>query len=174
MMPISPLQRISLLVLTILTSLLFISTHAHSQVYKSVDKNGNPIFSDTPGPNADEIIIRQPNTAKPTEIPSRLNPEQEQEDATNYHVSITDPLNNSVIANGLLPFKVAAKVTPALEEGHQLQLRIDGSIHGSGLGSFTVNGVARGQHTFVMAVVDSENKVLATSATVSIYAYRPN
>ena len=68
---------------TILFSfLLATSNTAFAQVYQSTDADGNPVFSDTPTPNGQEIQIPETNVGDAVEVPKpepRPEPEPEPE-----------------------------------------------------------------------------------------------
>ncbi len=165
----------SLLVLTITAMLLFYIGNSYSQVYKSVDENGKITFSDTPAPSASEVEVREPNTVKSIDVSAK--PEQIKElkvTVSSYDIAITHPQNNSVIANGLVPFTISTKVAPTLQKEHQLQLTIDGSIHSTSKSSFKINGIARGEHSLRVAVIDGEGKVLKQSKPIKIFVHRPS
>ena len=96
------------------------------------------------------------------------------EKAEDYVVRISSPAHDSVIANGLVGFKVTTNISPALNREHQLRLTIDGEVHSSGRGSFNVSSINRGPHTLQVTLIDDKGTALAESAVVTVFAYRPS
>ena len=158
----------------LLICLLTVLFHSSSiaQVYKSTDDQGNVTFSDTPAANANKIELPQANRVKAINVPPLL--EVVTEKAEDYVVRISSPAHDSVIANGLVGFKVTTNISPALNREHQLRLTIDGEVHSSGRGSFNVSSINRGPHTLQVTLIDDKGTALAESAVVTVFAYRPS
>ncbi len=168
-------KNAGLLALTIMISLSFMGLTASAQVYKTVDQDGKVTFSDKKAPEAEAVELQEPNTAKPVEVPIAVEPLPEALSPNSYDIlSITSPANDSVIANGLVPFTVTTKVKPKLKSGHQLQLTIDGVAQGLSQGNFTVESISRGEHTLKISIVDANGNMLKQSAAVKVFAYRPS
>jgi hypothetical protein len=133
-------------------------------VYRSVDSDGNVIFSDTPQPGAEKVEIKEPTivpAARPEPAVEAV--EDTTEEAVAYEsVAIASPANEQTIRDntGTIPVNVA--VLPELQHGfgHKLQLLFDGTPAGPpGIStSFTLKGVARGAHT-LQAMLFNENGV---------------
>jgi len=52
--------------------MLGLSCTALAQVYKSIDADGNVIFSDTPTTDSEEVEITAPNVGDPVEVPANV------------------------------------------------------------------------------------------------------
>ena len=165
-------RKSSLLVLTIILTLISYAVGGYAEVYKTVDKSGKVEFSDRPTPSADKIEIREPNTASPVDVRDKRDTATQSTESYTL-VSITSPKNDTIIANGLVPFSVSTQVVPPLRRGHQLQLSINGAVHSTSQGSFNIASIARGQHSLQVAVIDKDNNVLKQSEPVKLFAYRP-
>lgn len=77
--------------LHILSALLLafgMSTTAYSEIYKTVDENGNVVFTDNPkGNEAEEVQLPEVNTQPATRITIKLSPPKEEE-ATDKNKSL--------------------------------------------------------------------------------------
>lgn len=161
-------------VLTIAATLILCSITTTAEVYKSIDADGKVTFTDQPDASAEAVKINTPNTLPTVATPDRTTSPSDSENLSGYaSVAISSPADNSIIANGLLPFTVAATTKPALQEGHKLQLKIDGKVHSTSSGSFAISGIHRGEHQFQVVIIDENDQVLKRSATVKVFAYRP-
>lgn len=49
---------------------------AQAEIYESVDAEGNPVFTDTPTANAEEVKLQQENIADSVKVPPQPTPEQ--------------------------------------------------------------------------------------------------
>ena len=171
MQPTSILSRTKKYVLTI-TATLILSFTATAQVYKSVDADGKVTFTDQPDAQAEAVDIKTPNTLPA--VTNKTAPPTEREIVTGYtSVAISSPADNSIIANGLLPFTVTAATQPALKKTHKLQLKIDGEVHSTSTGSFAIDGMYRGEHHFQVEILDKNNQPIKQSAPIKVFVYRP-
>ncbi|MCB1842742.1 MAG: DUF4124 domain-containing protein [Halioglobus sp.] len=172
--------RSACLVLSLLTPLLGI---ADSSIYRTVDADGNVIFTDAPPANPDSqserVDVRRTNTAPPPPTALRpaeaATPEPTDPSKASWTVRITAPANETTIPMGPGNFSVSAAVTPALGAGQRLQLLMDGGPHGDPRqdGAWQLTNVFRGEHKLAVSVVDKSGKALATSEPVTVYVMRP-
>ncbi|MEM9254193.1 MAG: DUF4124 domain-containing protein [Pseudomonadota bacterium] len=153
----------------------------HAQVYRSVDENGNVIFTDSPPADAqstEAVELPPTNTvAPPPNVPSYQPPATEAEPAQrNYQVSIAQPANETTIPMGPGNFAVTAQVEPNLAGDHRLQLTMDGAPWGEpqSSGSWSLTNVFRGEHTLAVNVLDQNGNTVATSSGVTVYVLRPS
>lgn len=171
---INPLEITRKYALTIATAFLLWPFMSTAQVYKSVDADGKVTFTDQPSAKAEAVDVSTPNTVPAVTAPNKPAAVENQETGSGYtSVSITGPADNSIIANGLLPSTVTANTRPALQEGHKLQLNIDGKPHSTSAGSFTIDSMRRGEHQFQVVIIDEDKQVLKRSASVKVFVYRP-
>lgn len=151
------------------------NSNSIAQVYKSTDDKGNVTFSDTPAASADKIQLPAPNTIKAIEVPPKEEAAiEETAPANDYVVTISSPANDSVIANGLVGFSVTTRVSPTLNKDHQLQLKIDGKVHGLSRGTFEVSSINRGPHSLQVNLINKKGATLTQSPLVNVFAYRPS
>jgi hypothetical protein len=154
-----------------------ISTLASAQIYKTTDEKGNPQFTDKPEPgatNATKVHLEPVNTVTPIETrPSAPATVESETSATYKTLTITSPENDGIIANGLSPTTVRVTISPALDNGHQLRLLVNGIAVGSSTStSFVVPTLNRGTNTLQVQVL-VESDAIQSSAIVTIFAYRP-
>ena len=154
---------------------------AAQNVYRTVDENGNVVFTDTPSGDAvqaERMEIRETNRAPAVEQQSQAAPEAGSVavKAVSYNVSIVTPANETSFPMGPGDFSVSAQVSPELGDGESLQLFIDGAPWGAaqrGTG-WALTNVFRGAHDLTVAVVDGKGEQLATSNPTRVFVHRPS
>lgn len=162
-------MRIILLLLGILTVF-----PAMGDVYRSVDEDGNIIFTDKPSPDAEKVEINEVQTIDPGNTP-RFNytPPKKSQDATVYkNITITSPANDETLSANEGNVSVSVSVEPRLFPGHTIVLYLDGSPAGEGSGQFNLTNLDRGTHTLVAAVKDQSGKEFIKSESVSFTVQR--
>lgn len=141
-------------------------------IYKTVDENGNVVFSDTRSPHqpGEEVKLRPitPMQVMPVEPPLARSPEDKQEPSTGGYsrLEIVDPVNDETVRNsGNFAVKVA--MTPKLQPGHKLRLLMDGDAVEPARRSlnFTLLNVDRGTHVLTVEVVDQQENVIQSSVS---------
>lgn len=164
------LMRYLLLILFIFSGLA-----TAAEVYKSVDENGNVIFSDKPSQDAEKIDVEGIQTVdSPGVKPFKYTPPKDNSGAWVYKdVKITTPTEGDFIRDNTGSVNISASVAPALNTalGHHVEILMDGNKVGSGLQASLTN-VDRGTHSVTAVVKDREGKELASSAPVSFTMYR--
>ena len=161
----------------ILLIFLLLPLIVHANIYKWVDEKGTVHFSDQPNPDAEVVILPETQTYKP--IPE-VNPELPEvappKKTFSYEsVLITQPKNKETINNNQGLVVVSAKLTPALQEGHRLNLLLDGEPLGEPKATtvFSIQGIYRGEHRLIMQVLDSQQQVVSQSEEVIFTMQRP-
>ncbi len=154
--------------------LLSLSLSAET-VYKSVDAEGNVIFSDQPSAGAEEIQVRQPDVLQ-TE-PLKLqdsSTERAAESLVPYtELAIRQPANDSTVHSNPGNLDVAVILLPELLDTHQLLLEMDGKSIASGAAKqFQLANIDRGTHDLVVHVVTAEGKKLISSDPVTVHLRR--
>lgn len=154
---------------------------ADTQIYRSVDEQGNAVFSDQPPPpgtTAEEVDLQDLNTAPAPEprTRDRPQPQEERERAPAPSVTITAPDDETTIAMGPGNFSVSGSTTPPLGAGEQLQLFMDGEAVGQPRkqASWSLTGVLRGPHDLVIRRLDRNDRVIAESEAVRVFVLRPS
>ena len=172
----------------ILVMLLGLGTAvAAEDIYRWVDDNGNQVYSDQPGENAEnaeKVELQQPMTYSPVQIPevtdSASAEEQETADNTeaapNYKVSIVAPEDDAGIRVNNGNVTVNLQVVPTLnpERGDLIQLFLDGLPSGMPMPqlSFILENLDRGTHTVSANVLNASGEILAQSETITFHLQR--
>jgi archaellum component FlaG (FlaF/FlaG flagellin family) len=155
-----------------LISVLFLNCLSAETVYKTMDEEGNVIFTDQPSDEAEEIkiqkleTIKNPNTPKYTSRPTQ----EEQESDSNYYESftVTSPENGAGIRSNAGNVSISLAINPTLKRGHRIVILMDGKEVGTGL-SASLQNVDRGTHSISAKVVDSNGKnIISTSSSFSL------
>ncbi len=162
--------------------LLFSSMPALGTIYKTVDEQGNVVYTDVkPKNRSSEEVKLRPLTPLQTSdkqgvssqasnsVPSRSLIKS----ASYSYFEIIDPANETTIRNSG-NFSVTVRLKPRLKPSHKVKLTMDGRTVGApkrGL-SFTLLNVDRGSHSLAAEVIDSQGSVVQ-SATSTVFVQRP-
>jgi len=162
-------------------ALLVLPALVSAQIYKTIDKNGNVVYTDQPsktGTAHETVKLNQTNTAPPPPevIRPAPKPDQDSDDTTSYTVKISSPAHETTIPNGPGNFPVVVSLEPALAEGENLQLYLDGAPRGEPQRALVwqLTNVFRGAHDITVSVINADNSPIATSQPIRVYVFRPS
>ncbi len=161
---------------TTLTSLILLASPSPfaSEVYRIVDAEGQVTFTDSPAANtkAETVDLPKINIAIAPQ-PRTIEGESEStgEETPYTSARITQPLNNATIPPGQTAVAVTLALEPALQEGHLVQLYIDGRAQGSATASttFSVSNLNRGEHKVYIEVLGGDKKRKAKAKTITFH-----
>lgn len=146
-----------------------------TQVYITIDENGNRVFSDQPSDKARTHKVKPIQTIPAIKVPAP-EPEAEEPEAFAYEsLTITSPTNDAVINRGQAGnFHVLANLTPTLQDGDEVVLTVNGKEINSGIHlSWQLTNVNRGTQTLVVIVRDRKTKeTRIASAPVQVHVQR--
>lgn len=158
-------------------SAALISGSALAAVYKSVDAQGNVVYTDEPQGNAQPLnlpplsTIPAPKNFKraPAKVTPKVVDSYEQ-------IRIVSPAQDDTVRDNSGNVAVSAALKPALNKaaGDRLQFYLDGQTEGkprSG-GRTVLQGLDRGAHTLEAAVIDRSGKELKRSPAIRFYLHR--
>lgn len=158
---------------------------AQSQIYKTVDADGNVVFTDIPPRDDDEqaqqIIVEAPNSFDVEEaIPAReewLVDETADAEAPPFSydaLEIVAPANDEAVRENTGNVTIVANVSPRLQRDHKMRLLMDGDpVQEGAQGTFSMTNVDRGTHTLVLEIIDSSsNEVIKRSADSTFHMLR--
>lgn len=151
--------------------ILSVSAFADS-AYKSVDEEGNVIFTDKPIEGAEEIKLKKAQSIETPAIkPFKYTPAQKKEKKEEYtKLLITNPVNDSTIHSNDGKVTVTASLEPALKPQDQLVLYLDGQQVSTGKAvQFSLSEIERGTHNLSVAVVANDGKILRRSEDIVFY-----
>jgi hypothetical protein len=149
---------------------LFVCCLSAETVYKTVDEDGNVIFTDKPSEKAEEIKIQELDTIT-NPNPSRYKPSSKHpEDTSSKYESlvVTSPENGSGFRNNEGNVSISLSIEPSLRSGHKIIILMDGKEVGFS-SSVSIQNVERGTHSISAKVVDRNGKTLiSTLSTFSL------
>lgn len=169
--------------LTTLLVLIAAGAQAQSSIYKTVDENGNVVFTDAPPANsgqAERVEIQPINTTPPVEkrapVRSRFDDERFEEEVVEQVITILRPSHEEQIPMGPGNFSVSIKVSPPLENSQSLQLFMDGVPYGSPQrdSTWALTNVFRGGHEIAVGVMDDKGEIPTMSEPITVYVQRPS
>ncbi len=169
-----------------LAILLVLCTQAgelRAQIYKTVDAQGNVVFTDVPPKDDGKAVkIDAGNTYKPAvpAVPAAVPaPEEAIEEDTNEtsydQLNITSPTADEPVRENAGNLTVTVAASPALDtsSGHTVQILLDGNVFASGAsGLITLENVDRGTHQLAAQIVDADGTPLITSELVEFHMLR--
>lgn len=154
--------------------LLLAALPAGADVYKSVDKDGNIIFSDTPSENAEKVELDELPTipALETGPPGAPPPSRGGVPPDYTELEIVNPANDAALRleedDATIP--VSVRLAPALFPAHSLVLYLDGNEYATGRSpGFQLTGVERGTHQLRVAVKNSADGQIIKSSPTSTF-----
>lgn len=143
-----------------------------ADVYRSVDENGNVIYTDKPTPDAEKIRIDDIQTIEGPDVkPFKYTPAKSDTGPT-YNIKITSPENDAAIRSNNGDISIVASVSPGLSVGQQLILYMDGSVAATGGPKFDLTNVDRGTHTATVALQSKDGEEIQRSSPVSFTVLR--
>ncbi len=139
-------------------------------VYKTVDEDGNVVFSDQPSDDAEVIQLQEvqtidnPNKAR---LPSTSNRREAADPAEYYQAfSFISPEPDEGYRNNAGNLSVSLSLQPGLQRGHKVVIKLDGNEIANGKAlSASVQNVDRGTHSLSATVVDNAGKTLISANT---------
>ncbi|MGB7933213.1 MAG: DUF4124 domain-containing protein [Gammaproteobacteria bacterium] len=157
--------------------LILLSAGVQADVYKSVDENGEIIFSDQPTPNAQRMKLPELPTYKAPPVPGFSSSPKTAPVASPYDsVKIIAPENDATIRDnqGVVRVEVALDPPLMIKQGHKIQFYLNGEPHGIPVGttSISFSNLDRGTYTLSMSVVDASDAVLMRSEPVVFHLHR--
>jgi hypothetical protein len=158
--------------------LILLAASVHADVYKSVNKNGEIIYSDQPTPNSQRIKLPELPTYKAPPVPGFSSTQATVPTVANPYksVKILAPENDATIRDnqGIVRVQVALDPPLMAEEGDKIQFSLNGEPHGMPVAttSISFSNLDRGTYTLSTSVVNTEGVVLMSSAPVVFHLHR--
>ena len=152
---------------------LFVIPAFAADVYRSVDENGNIIYTDKPTPDAEKIRIDEIQTIDSPDVkPFKYTPQKDDKKAFSYSLSITSPADGDAIRSNNGDITISATVKPNLASGYKLALYMDGGVAATGGPQFNLTNVDRGTHSAEVAIQDRNGKEVQRSSPVTFTVLR--
>lgn len=146
-----------------------------ADVYRTVDEDGNVIYSDIPAADSEKIRVDEIQTIAPGEVPKFEYTPPPKEVAAYTKLEIVSPANDSIIQSDEGKLTISAIVEPGLNRaaGHYLVLYLNGAEAASGTSSqFMLDNVERGTYTANIAVMDQSGTQVMSSPSVAFTLYQ--
>ena len=174
------------LVFALSTALLFsLNLSAQAEIYKTVDEDGNVVFTDIPpredDENAEQIIIENPNSFAVDEaIPNAdawiVETEEGEEEEPPFRyaaLQIVSPADDEPVRENAGNITIVTNISPQLQRGHIARLLMDGSVVQEGpQASFSLVNVDRGTHVIEVEVLDDQAQALIRSDQSTFHMLR--
>jgi len=162
---------------TIFIALLLAPLCVMAAIYKSIDSEGDVVFTDKPSPGAQEIPEPSPNTIK---LPKGLPADEQKPDTVKNTVytslRITSPGANETIHSspGLLSISLALTPGLNLKAGDGLNIMVDGYvlIKNSSQLNARIPDINRGSHRLQALVTSKQGVTLIKSNEVQFFMRR--
>ena len=187
--PLSLLPFCVAILVTLAISSVVASTVA-AAVYKTVDKQGNIIYTDTPPAATAATAVNKvtlppinpvssPTDPAPAAALSPVPPESSDADPvtafTGYSfIALASPVDGTLMHFNESTLLAQLALTPGLEADHLVQFYVDGSAYGSAIPSLSlsITGLERGSHRISARVLSSRGAILAVATPVTVQVQR--
>jgi len=169
---------------------LFTTSLVATQLYKSVDQDGNIVYSDTPTPGAEQL--KPPPLSTVESAPKPAAAEKSEAEApeggegapakkppTKYTTfEIAQPRNDDTIWDSTGSIPVALQLEPPLdvENGHSIWVYVDGSavVRKSQSLVQPLSNIDRGTHKIRAEIRDEKRRTLKRTKNVTVHLKRPS
>jgi len=161
---------VRLLLCSVLLLLLQAAALAQNQIYKSVDEDGNVIYSDQPpSPDAEPIVLRESNIIET--VKAQPDPISSGETASQpLEIGILSPQNEETFWGTGNDLPVLLEVKPQLRPGMQINLYLDDEkVATVGTLQTTLQQIDRGTHSFRAELVSSEGEIIASTESRTFF-----
>lgn len=164
-------------VLAIFLACCALLTSASAGVYKHVNPDGSIEFTDVPqkiGEDPVEVPPASSYTPPPTPKPAAPTTPTVKQTAVSYEsVSITSPAHDSTVRDNEGNISISIGCKPGLQKGHGFLLMMDDKQVGKGAqNTFQLKNIDRGSHTFIVQVIDENDKMIIQSTSVTVHLHR--
>ncbi len=154
----------------------FLVSVVQADIYKYTNKQGKTSYSDTPVTGAEKVFVPPVMTyeapVQPTEKEKAVQPKDEAETSSENvpysTLDIISPIDQGTVRNNQGTVNVTYDLQPALQKGDVVELLIDGVKQPN----FDVQGLAPGEHTVQIQVVDSNGGFKISSQKITFYLHR--
>ena len=160
---------LSALIITLFINNVFATS---TKIYVWRNDDGILVFSDSPQPGAEEVEVKEPNTASSVDTSMLdLTPKVIKDD---YLVEINQPKQNSTIRDNTGSVYIAGSIKPIFKQGLNIQLYLDDKPYEKPQphSMFVLRNIDRGEHIIKMKLLNEKGKVIASSEPITFYMHR--
>ena len=165
---------------TLLLSLVLHSTAASAAIYRWVDADGRVHFSDRRVQGAEAVRVpRPPASAKATEQSGSPATGVKSADAPQLGpytaFEIVSPVENEVLTQETAAVPVSLLINPPLQEGHRLDIKLDGVAAPVTNAStqFNLSGVTLGSHRIQAEIVGADGSLVSRTTLHNFHLRKP-
>lgn len=150
--------------------LLMVAIPLHAaDVYKSVDRDGNTVFSDVPSENAEKIEVRDLPTIPALEQQPVRPLKAEPVERYNTLI-IASPKHDETYFRSEGDLVVALQIQPRLASGDTVVLYLNSNEFLSGRSlTYSIPELDRGTYQLRVAIKDATDKIIKSSETVTFH-----
>ena len=157
--------------------MLLLAGSAHAEVYKSINADGEVVYSDTRTQGAEAVKLPAlPTYTPPPVTPSTPSKAETVEKAVYEDFVFLKPEDNATIRNNQGIINAELKLTPGLrsKRNHRVQFYLDGEAYGKPGNSIrtTMSNVDRGEHSLTASVLDANGDAIISAAPVIVHLHR--
>jgi len=162
----------------ILIILVLLACQAHAEVYKSINADGDVVYSDTPTQGAERLKMPALPTYTPPPVAAPSFTPKPAPEKSDYYKSFAfvSPTNEETIRNNLGILNIQVSLSPALlgRLRHRVQFFLNGEPYGTPVGntSLTISNLDRGEYTLSATVVDTDGNTLISTGDIVVYMKR--
>ena len=163
----------------VLILLALVTSQVHAAIYKSINADGEVVYSDTQTQGAEKVEMPALPTFTPPPLPpasSVAPPKAPEKEAFYKNFVFVSPVDEETIRNNLGVLNIEAELTPALQTRlkHRVQFYLNGEPYGTPVGktSLTISNLDRGTYKLSAAVVDSDGSTLIKTDDVVLFMKR--
>ena len=141
-------------------------------IYKHVQKDGTVLYTDQPIPGAIELNLSDVNSAVMPPLvstPSQLIDKNSQQQ--NYKIEVVAPSPEATIRDNNGRLAITARLSPPATGQFNLWLN-NQRVASQDSGSFLLEDLNRGAHSFYLTVTDNTGKTLASSEQQTFYMHQ--
>jgi len=157
--------------------MLLLAGSAHAEVYKSINADGEVVYSDIPTKGAEALKMPAlPTYTSPPVTPSVSSKKEPVEKVVYEDFVFLKPEDDATIRNNQGIINAELKLTPALrsKRNHRVQFYLDGEAYGEPGSSIrtTMSSVDRGEHSLTASVLDADGNSLISADPVIVHLHR--
>ncbi len=160
--------------LLLVTLLIPLSAYTDT-VYKSMDEEGNIIFTDKPSEGAEKIEIKKAPAVNFPDVPAFKKSTSGKKDKKGQQrkVTISSPGNDETIQSNPGSLTVTTTLEGSLKENEELVLYMDGKkIHSGKSNQFSLTNIDRGTHDLYVELVSADGKTAIRSDKIQFHMRR--
>ena len=167
----------------LLASTCLVAPSVVGDIYKTVDKDGNVVFTDVPTDRAEAVKLNKTSEYTPVEEvkttaqarrENHIYGDEEEPKIISYEsVSIVTPKHDEFFRDNEGSVSISVTSEPKLAKDHEYELLLDGKAFKKGTGKrYALGNVDRGSHELVVRILDESGEVLAESAPSAFHMHR--